>query len=166
MSAELLEQAGALLLREAHCLDNRLWDEWLALYEEDAVFWMPAWRNEDEFVDDPDRELSLVYHDAREGLSERVWRLRSGQSPASLPLVRTVHMIGNVRLAAPFDGSLLRLDANFSTHQYDPKRKTQHVLFGFYEHDLRRSDEGWRIARKKISLLNDRIPSIVDFYAV
>lgn len=162
----LLDAGTALLLREADCLDRRDWDAWLALYAEDAIFWMPAWKSETEQTDDPDGELSLIYHQGRARLAERVWRVRSGQSPASVPPVRTMHAITNVRLAAPFDGELLRVRANFSVHHYDPKRKMQHVLFGFYEHALRAEGEGWLIAAKTIALLNDRIPSVTDFYSV
>jgi len=30
--------------REALYLDERRWDDWLALYHDDAEFWVPAWR--------------------------------------------------------------------------------------------------------------------------
>jgi 3-phenylpropionate/cinnamic acid dioxygenase small subunit len=40
------------------------------------------------------------------------------------------------------------------------------VFFGRYEHGLRRVDGDWRIARKKILLLNDTIPTVVDFYSI
>ncbi|MEI9852374.1 MAG: aromatic-ring-hydroxylating dioxygenase subunit beta [Sphingomonas sp.] len=161
-----VEAGSALILHEAHCLDRHLWDEWLALYAEDAVFWMPAWKNEAEPTDDPDSELSLIYHQGRARLAERVWRVRSGKSPASVPLVRTMHAITNIQLAAPPEPDLLRLRSNWTAHHYDPKRKAQHLLFGFYEHDLRSTGAGWSIARKKIVLLNDRIPSVTDFYSV
>jgi benzoate/toluate 1,2-dioxygenase subunit beta len=161
-----LAAGAALLLREAHCLDRRLWDDWLALYTEDAVFWMPAWKSETEPTADPDRELSLIYHEGRARLAERVWRVCSGQSPASQPPARTMHAITNVELAAPPAEGMLRLRSNFTAHSYDPKRKAQHLLFGFYEHELRLGAAGWLIARKTILLLNDRIPSVTDFYSV
>ena len=37
-------EAENLLYREAALLDEGSWDDWLALFTEDAVFWMPAWR--------------------------------------------------------------------------------------------------------------------------
>jgi 3-phenylpropionate/cinnamic acid dioxygenase small subunit len=44
------------------------------------------------------------------------------------------------------------------------------VLFGRYEYRLRRHDEGgreyWLIARKKVLLLNDHIPTMIDFYCL
>lgn len=165
ISAET-RQAAALLIREVYCLDRRLWDEWLALYTEDAIFWMPAWKSETEQTRDPDRELSLIYYQGRERLEERVWRVRSGRSPASVPMPRTMHVIANVQAVEGAPEGALRLHSNWTVHHYDVKRKEAHVLFGFYEHELRRDGDGWLIARKHITLLNDRIPAAIDFYSV
>ncbi len=165
MNAIHRDTAEEFLFREALLLDRRDWDAWLALYAEDAVFWMPAWKSEADQTDDPDRELSLIYHAGRARLEERVWRVRSGRSPASVPLLRTMHAICNIRTVA-VASELAMLRSNWTVHHYDPKRKTQHVLFGFYEHELRRAGADWRIARKKIVLLNDRLPAVTDFYCV
>jgi hypothetical protein len=70
-------EAEELLYREAALLDEGDWDSWLDLYTEDAVFWMPAWRDEENPTADPDRELSLIYYQGRSGLEDRVHRARS-----------------------------------------------------------------------------------------
>ena len=79
---ELLDQAQRLLFDEAAALDQRRWDDWLALYTEDCEFWVPAWKSEDVPTGDPGSEVSLVYYDSRAGLEERVWRIRSAAAPA------------------------------------------------------------------------------------
>ncbi|HBP77531.1 MAG TPA: benzoate 1,2-dioxygenase small subunit, partial [Halomonas sp.] len=43
----------AFLYREARLLDDREWDDWLALYHKDALFWMPAWDDDDQLTRDP-----------------------------------------------------------------------------------------------------------------
>ena len=58
------------------------------------------------------------------------------------------------------------LSASFAVHLYDVRAERTHVFFGRYEHKLRREAEGWRIAAKKILLLNDVIPTVVDFYSI
>jgi len=90
------ETAADLLYREALYLDERRWDDWLALYDEAAEFWVPAWKSEDQPTDDPSSEVSLVYAARRSELEDRVWRVRSGQSIASTPLPRTAHIVTNV----------------------------------------------------------------------
>lgn len=167
MSAGSIGQAEAqeLLFREALYLDRRQWDEWLALYEADCEFWMPAWRDETTPTADPDTELSLIYYRGRRNLEDRIWRLRSGTSVASTPLSRTVHGITNVLLEGG-DAELAGVSASFTVHLFDARAKRTHVFFGRYEHLLRPTDAGWRIARKKILLLNDVIPTVVDFYSL
>ena len=47
-------EATELLYREAHYLDTQRWDDWLALYREDAEFWMPAWKDAHALTESPD----------------------------------------------------------------------------------------------------------------
>lgn len=155
-----------VLSQEGYCLDSRNWQAWLDLYTEDAVFWLPAWRTEEELCGSPDAELSLIYYGGRGGLADRVWRAASGLSVASTPLPRTAHSVSNVVLREPATEEGAKLAASWCTHVYDPKTHRQQTFFGLYEHDLRRGPEGWRICRKKIVLMNDRIPTSLDFYCI
>ena len=164
MSIELGE-AIALLNLEAMLLDEQDWDAWLALYEEDAEFWMPAWKSETEPTGDPLQELSMIYYDSRAGLEDRVQRIRSGKSVASTPLRRTAHMVGNVMLAGG-DAGILSVKSSFNVHVYDTRQKTQHVFFGRTTHGLMRRNGGLKIRRKKIILANDCIPTMLDIYCV
>jgi len=164
-AAEQLAVGSEVLYREARLLDLQRWDEWLAMYEEDCVFWVPAWDGEHRTTEDPQAEISLIYYADRAGLQDRVWRIRSGKSIASVPLVRTTHLVGNVELLRG-DERELELCASWTVHVYRTKRKEQQVLFGRYEHTLRRADAGWRIARKKITLVNDTISTMVDVYCL
>lgn len=156
-----------LLFREALHLDRGDWDAWLALYEDDCVFWMPAWRDEVTPTQDPDAELSLIYYRGRRNLEDRVWRARSGQSVASAPLPRVVHSISNV-LVERDDPEGLAVSASFTVHLYDARALRTHTFFGRYEYFLRASGGAGDllIASKKILLLNDVIPTVVDFYSI
>jgi 3-phenylpropionate/cinnamic acid dioxygenase small subunit len=157
--------AEDLLFREALHLDRGEWDAWLALYEQDCEFWMPAWRDETTPTSDPDTELSLIYYRGRRNLEDRVWRLRSGTSVASSPLPRVVHSITNVVVTAS-DVDQSEITASFAVHLFDARSRRSHVFFGRYEYVVRCSGAEWRIARKKIFLLNDIIPTVVDFYSI
>ena len=159
-------KAAEFLYREAQLLDERRWDEWVDLYAEDAVFWVPAWKSEDEPTSSPDTELSLIYYEGRSNLADRVWRARSNLSVASTPLHRTAHAITNVLLEATPATDQAVIKSSWATHTFNPRRKAQHVFFGLTEHTLRLEGGAWRIARKKVLLLNDYIPAVLDFYMV
>jgi 3-phenylpropionate/cinnamic acid dioxygenase small subunit len=162
----LLAEAAELIHREGRYLDNQRWDDWLALYATDAVFWLPAWRDERALTDSPDTELSLIYCAARAGLEDRVWRVRSGLSAASTPLPRTSHLIGSAVLEPAANAAETICMSSWICHVFDLKRGDAAVFFGQYEHTLRRDGHGLRIVRKKIVLVNDRIPTMLDFYCV
>ncbi|MBO9696821.1 MAG: aromatic-ring-hydroxylating dioxygenase subunit beta [Sphingopyxis sp.] len=158
-------EAEDFLYLEAALLDEGDWDAWLALYTEDAIFRMPAWRDEETLCSDPDTELSLIHYDGRGGLEDRVFRARSGQSVASHPRPRCVHVIGNVRLIDGADG-IAEVASTFTVFLHDMRADRTHHFFGRYRHMLRHEAGTWRIARKHIVLLNDTIPTVVDFYSI
>ena len=163
MRSVLLEQCADLLHREAAHLDRRRWDEWLALYEPDATFWIPSWDEDGTLVEDPRREISLMYYSSRRGLEERVARIRSGQSSASIPLPRTCHLVSGIRIEREGQRDV-EVEASFTVHSY--KNGETQTFYGAYEHVLRKNGDQLTIARKKITLVNDVIPSALDVFSV
>jgi 3-phenylpropionate/cinnamic acid dioxygenase small subunit len=168
VSVELMAAAQDVLFREAFYLDTQRWDDWLALYDENASFWMPAWTDEHRLSASPDSELSLMYCAARAGLEDRIWRIRSGLSAASTPLLRTAHAVSSPVVSEIENAGSVRLqvESSWTCHVHNPKHRGEHVFFGRYEHLLREGPQGWRIASKKIVLMNDVIPTLLDFYCV
>ena len=55
-----IEQVQEFLYREARYLDDKQWNDWLDLYAPDAVFWMPAWDDDDKLTQDPQNEVSRI----------------------------------------------------------------------------------------------------------
>ncbi|MDP6388842.1 MAG: aromatic-ring-hydroxylating dioxygenase subunit beta [Alphaproteobacteria bacterium] len=163
---EPLAQGVDLLAREAMYIDLQRWDDWIALYTEDAVFWAPAWRTDTEMTGDVGREISLFYFENRAGLEDRVWRIRSGQAPALAPMPRTTHVVTNTVFEDPPTEDAMTLHSAWTCHVYSLRDRSQHAFFGRYEHDLRRVEGAWRIQRKKIILMNDYIPAAIDVFCV
>ena len=151
------------MAREARLLDERAWDAWLALYQEDAQLWVPTWRDEDQLTDDPARELSFMFLDGRALLAERVHRLGSGRSAASLPLPRTNHLVTGSHVQA-LDADTVLVRSAFCSHVYQHKDAVLVTYTGRYEHVLATDGDALRIRRKKIILINDRLASQVDFF--
>ncbi len=152
-----------MILEEAAALDEGRWDDWLALFSEDCVFWAPSWDDYSTPTADPESQLSLIYYSSRKRLEERIWRLRSGQSPASVPLHRTMHGITGFRLDKAAPDTVL---SNFTVHSYNPRRKETFVAFGRYRHQFVTVDGALKISAKTILLLNDYLPASVDIYTI
>ena len=164
-AAALLEYNAicAFLYREARHLDDREWESWLELYAPDAEYWMPAWDDDDRLTDDPQSQISLIYYPNRNGLEDRIFRIKTERSSASMPEPRTNHMITNVEVLAE-RGDAVEVRYNFHTlsHRY---KQTDH-FFGTVFATLRKVESGFQIARKKIVLKNDYIRQVVDIYHI
>ena len=158
----LKQDVADLIYWEATLLDRRRWEEWIALYTEDAVFWVPAWANEEEITTDPETQLNLIYLCGRGGLDDRIFRIETRDSYASLPLDRTVHVVGNV-LVEKVEGDEICAFANCLVHSYG--KKGAQTRASLYDYVLRRQADGaLRIARKKITFIDDRLEGPVDVY--
>ena len=157
--------AAELLYREGQLLDDRHWMDWLTLYTEDARFWIPAWIDEHELTDDPDRQVSMIYITSRRELAERVSRTTSRKSVTAMPLPRTMHLVGNIQpVSVQPDRIVVR--ANGTVTSYHPRTATAHVIAARYSYLLRFEEQQWRIASKKTVVINDRLPGMVDFYSI
>ena len=166
IDAAALAQAKELLERESMYLDEQRWDEWLALFTEDCEYWMPAWKADGTPTSNPQAELSHIYYASRAGLEERILRIRSRRSPASTPMPRTAHLLSAILPLAPSEAERQRVRATWTTHVFLPRNNETQVFFGRSEYELLRRDAAWRIARKKILMQNDYIPTLLDVYCV
>jgi len=139
------------LFHEARLLDERRFEEWLALFTADARYWCPC-----DDAADPLRQVSIFFDDAAR-MRERVFRLEQGPAFAQDPPSKTRRLLSNIecRNEADADGQLL-VRSNFMIAAV--RRNQQDLWVGQYEHLLRTVDGVFKIARKKISLVNGAIP--------
>lgn len=153
----------AFLYREARHLDDRQWDEWLECYSKDVEYWMPCWTDDDELSKDPQTEVSLIYYPNRCGLEDRVFRIKTERSSASLPETRTNHGLTNIEVLAD-RGDEVDVRYNFHTlcHRY---RKTD-TYFGVIYVTLKQVGDELKITNKKIVLKNDYIRQVIDIYHI
>lgn len=156
------EQIAAFLYREARFLDDRQWDDWLDCYARDATFWMPAWDDDDQLVEDHQSEISLIYYPNRDGLEDRVFRIKTERSGASSPEPRTSHNIANIEVLATRDGEI---DLRFNWHTLSHRFGKTNSFFGTSFYTLRIGDRV-EIAAKKVVLKNDNIRQVIDIYHI
>ena len=129
------------LFHEAQLLDTQRFEEWLALFTEDATYWVPLERNQK----DPHQTSSLIYDD-RTLLELRVKQFRHPRAHARAPLARTVHQVGNIVVQDLVVTSTLTV--------VEFRNERQKLWAGLVEHRLRRERDSFRIARKRIDLVN------------
>lgn len=154
---------GSFLFREARLLDDEQWDAWLACYHPEAVYWMPSWDDDDTLTSNPQREVSLIYYPNRQGLEDRVFRIKTERSSATMPSTRTSHNLSNIEIEQ-VDGTCCTVRYNWLTlsHRY----KTDHTHFGMTRCIIDFAGAAPVIRNKYIVLKNDYIHQVIDVYHI
>jgi benzoate/toluate 1,2-dioxygenase beta subunit len=160
----LTAAAAEFLYWEARLLDTRRFGEWLDLFAEDAIFWVPAVGMDGTHTSDPETNLNFIYIAGRAGLEARVFRVESGGSLASNPLPHTRHIITNVMVDSESPESVAVFANNQVVAFCEPRG--QQTLNGSCEYLLRRQNGRFRIASKKVLLLEYVIDGYFDFFTI
>lgn len=148
----------AFLYKEARLADESRYDEWEALWEDDAVYWVPATTREDA---DPNRHISHIY-DNRARIATRIRLLKSGfrysQTPAS-PMRR---LISNIEIEKTEQGEFV-VGSNFLLLELSIQAKHEtHLWGGHTTHKLRGVNGALKMFWKKVVLVNagEPIPNL------
>ena len=140
------------LFHEATLLDEKRYAEWVDLFTEEAVYWVPANR----FDVDPKKHVSIIY-DSTQRLRERLGRMEHANFWAQDPASRLSRIVGNIRvLESQHDGHLV--ESKFQMLELR-KGRSRHFA-GTYHHQLVRSDDRWRIRSKTVYLINNNEPQL------
>jgi 3-phenylpropionate/cinnamic acid dioxygenase small subunit len=140
-------------IREAWLLDERKLEEWLDLFTEDVLYFMPRRKNvsrrEAHRELTPLGDLAILEEDKRY-LEMRVARLDTGMAWAEDPPSRTRHLIGNL-VAAPLENG--EVEAKTAFLVYRSHLETDHQLLSGCREDLLRKVNGtWKVAKRRIVL--------------
>lgn len=160
-NAVSLETISQFLYSEARFLDDEQWDEWVNCYAPSASFWMPAWDDDDQLTTDPQSEISLIYYPDRQGLEDRVFRIKTERSSATMPDTRTSHNISNIEVLER-NGNKVTVRFNWNTLSF--RYKTSYSYFGMSRYEIDFSSEQPQILSKYVVLKNDYINQVIDIY--
>lgn len=148
--------AETILFREARLLDERSFEEWLEMFDEECLYWVPI-------VDgDPNVEPSIIYDD-KQRMEERIFRLLETRAYAQEPPSRTQHNISNVEVLNGGEDGEVRVLCNLSILELrvgEPAQVglgEQRLLAGRCEYVLV-GEPDWRIKLKKVYLINRDLP--------
>jgi 3-phenylpropionate/cinnamic acid dioxygenase small subunit len=117
------------LYREARLMDEHAYDEWLALWTDDALYWVPC--NEDDTA-----------------------RLKSGAAYAQDPKSRLSRIVSNVEIEAENKTeTIVRSSFNVTAL----RRGRVDIFAGRAIHKLRPEGDSFKIAHKKVLLINNDV---------
>ena len=146
----------AFLYREARLMDESRYKEWLDLFTDDAVYWIPS--NRDDL--DTNQYVSIVYA-RRPQLEMQISRLTSGAAWTQIPKSRMRRIVSNVEIEEGDAGETLA-SANFNLTEIRLGKQCTVAGRSFYR--LRPEGGDFRIAYKKVELVaNDEVIDNLTF---
>lgn len=138
-------EVEAFVLREARLLDEQRFAEWLHLFAEDGVYWIPTRPSQSS----PQEALSIIY-EPKPLLAMRVERLARGDMHVQSPPSRTVHHVSAVEV----EGT----EARSSLIVAEWRAGEARWFAGRVLHRLRRGAAGLQIVLKRIDLTDGEAP--------
>ncbi len=158
-AARVAGELFALVYREARLIDEKRWDEWTAMYAEEAFYWVPLTH------DQPDGEnhTSIAYED-KLLLKLRIERLRSPRAYSQQPPSRCTHVLQQPELEIADPGAG-RWVTRAAFVYVEARAEEQFLLAGSVRHTWVRRDGHWQILLKRVDLINcdAALPSIQLF---
>ncbi len=147
VAPELHYEITALLQRECRLLDDGRFEEWLEMFQEQCVYWVPS----DVTPHNPGGAITWELQDRRR-LEDKIARFRTGFAFSQLPPTRTRHCLSNIETWAVGEAEL-RARTNLTIHTYRKGERDTLACMGGYV--LQRQDGGdWLIEVKQINLID------------
>lgn len=147
-TASVQAELTAFVYHEALLLDTRRYDEWLALYAESGLYWMPLSQDQP-----PGDETPSLLHEDLLLLRLRIRRYGNPRAHSLHPAVRGLRI-----LQAP---QVLASDASAELHQMrtpflyvETQGDTQKMLAATAYHTIEGRPGAFRLRTKKVVLLN------------
>lgn len=142
-----LDDVTQFIYREARLQDEHRYDAWEALWTDDGVYWVPA----NGEGGDPEQEMSIIY-DNRSRIALRIRQFHTGKRFSQTPQSRLRRVVSNVEVCDD-DGRELKAAANAMV--FESQMRGDLVWASRNEYTLRREGDGFRMARKKVVLVNN-----------
>ena len=149
---EVKDEIEEFLLTEAELLDDRRYQDWLALFAKDLHYQMPLRVTREKGVGREIAPHARRIDDTIETLTIRVQRLDSEYAWAENPPSRTRHFITNVRVEPTEQPDEYRVRSNVLLYRSGGDSAEYNLLTADRHDVLRRTADGWEIARRSVVL--------------
>jgi len=150
IDVDLLRRVEQFVYREARLQDEHRVEDWERLWDDDAVYWIPA--NGDDI--DPEHQMSVVF-DNRARIGTRVRQLLTGKRHSQSPPSRLRRLVANVELLDVGD-DLVVAGANFLV--YESRQGRIRLWAGRTTYRLRDREGELRLVAKEVRLVDNDQP--------
>ncbi|MBV1876524.1 MAG: nuclear transport factor 2 family protein [Pseudomonadales bacterium] len=148
VSEQEYREVEAFIFKEARYADESAYDDWEALWEDDAKYWVPTSPDADTEVD-----ISHIF-DNRSRIATRIRQLKSGFRHSQTPCSPMRRIISNIEIS-PLNEHEYEVAANFMLMELAVQSTRDMNLWGgAINYRLRRVEGELRLFYKKIMLVD------------
>lgn len=149
---DTLREVEQFLYRQAEYLDEKRWEDFIALFADDGMYWMPAASEQTTGEGVP----SIFYED-RNLMTVRMKRVTHPHAWSQSPMWGTSHLVSNVAIERedPRTG-VITVRSRF--HMMEFRRDASRHFAGTYRHQLVRENGSYRIKLQRVDMVNGQGP--------
>ena len=149
-ASDMLREIEQFLYRQSELLDGKLWQDYIDLFTEDGVYWMPVTPEQTEWEGSPS-----IFAEDRYMMEVRMGRVTHPTAWSQAPMWGTSHVLGNVVIESESgDGWIVR--SRF--HMMELRRDAVRHFGGTYRHTLVREHGQLKIKLQRVDMFNAQAP--------
>ncbi|HZM33551.1 MAG TPA: aromatic-ring-hydroxylating dioxygenase subunit beta [Burkholderiales bacterium] len=144
--ADLQHEIEQFLYKQAELLDGKQWQDWIDLFADDGVYWMPP---------EPSHRtwdgMPAIFAEDKNLMMVRMKRVLHPDAWSQRPLWGTNHVVSNVQVLKS-SGSEIEVRSRF--HMLELRRDDVRHFAGSYLHKLEKAKSGYRIKLQRVDMTN------------
>jgi 3-phenylpropionate/cinnamic acid dioxygenase small subunit len=147
---DTLREIEQFLYRQSELLDAKLWQDYIDLFTDDGVYWMPVTPEQTEWEGSPS-----IFAEDKHMMEVRMGRVTHPTAWSQAPMWATSHVLGNVVIEAEGPGEW-QVRSRF--HMMELRRDLVRHFGGTYRHTLVRQAGQLKIKLQRVDMFNAQAP--------
>ena len=146
VDAATQREIETLLYRQAAMLDAKAWSDWVALFSDDGIYWVPSTPDQTDWEGQPS-----IFAEDRLLMEVRMGRLQHPNAWSQAAAWATNHVVGNVIIESAGPD---RAEVYSRFQMMEMRRDDVRHFGGSYRHSLVRTGGRWQIRFQRVDITN------------
>jgi 3-phenylpropionate/cinnamic acid dioxygenase small subunit len=146
-SMKFQHEVEQFLYRQAELLDTKQWQEWIDLFTDDGIYWMPPDASYKTWDGQP-----AIFAEDKNLMNVRMGRVLHPDAWSQRPLWGTNHVVSNVVIRKTSPKGDVEVTSRF--HMMELRRDDVRHFAGSYFHKLVKAKSGYKIKLQRVDMTN------------
>ena len=143
---DVQHDAEQFLYRQSELLDSKKWQDWIDLFADDGIYWMPPDASYKTWDGQP-----AIFAEDKNLMTVRMNRVLHPDAWSQRPLWGTNHVVSNVVIEKETKDAVV-VRSRF--HMMELRRDDVRHFAGSYRHELKKTKDGYRIKLQRVDMTN------------